>query len=123
MDIFVNVLMIIFAAAAGEGIIEFLIAPVVTLLFGKEEQLALRTIINNLASALLGVLLAIGCNLCAFSIFQAVETLPFLDNVITGLLIGRGSNWVHNLFKRFLVDMQEKLAAIEATKNEVPKLP
>ena len=118
MDIFQKVLMIVFGAAAGEGIIEFLVAPVVKMLWDKDEQLELRTIANNLFSALLGVLLAIGFDLRAFAVFQASETFPFLDNVITGLLIGRGSSWVHNLFKRFLVEIQEKLVLIQVTKQQ-----
>ena len=118
MEIVGVAMLVVFAAAAGEGLIEFLIAPLVELLLPLEGQLKLRTFINNLVSAVLGVLLGIGFNLRAFGLLGGAEVIPHLDNIITGLLIGRGSNWVHELFKRFLTTETPKWIDVE----EMPEM-
>jgi len=64
MDILSRVILTIFAAAVGEGIIEFLLVPAVDLILPPGERTkGARTVILNFASAGLGVLICFGFRL------------------------------------------------------------
>jgi len=110
--------LIIFAAAVGEAAIEFLVAPIVDLGLPKDGDVRdkLRTVIFNLLSAFLGVGIAFTFGLRLFEMLGAVRNFISVDEVLTGIMIGRGSNFVHGLLKRFFLSITEKLDIVRIRK-------
>lgn len=102
-----RVLLIVLAAAAGEGIIEFIPVPIIDLFLPAEEK-RVRTVILNLLSALLGVGLAINFELSVFSLLGAQGNQALVDAIVTGVLIGRGSNFIHGFIKNFIIQDEYK---------------
>lgn len=102
MEPTVRVLWVVLAAAAGEGIIEFIPVPIINLFLPSEEK-KVRTVILNLLSALLGVGLAINFELGLFSLLGAGGHLALVDAIVTGVLIGRGSNYIHGFIKNYIL--------------------
>jgi len=103
------VLIIVFAAAVGEGINEFFFLPWFDLLKTSEEDKSknrwreiVRVQVMRLWSGLIGILIALGLNICVFSLLGAEFRPLVAGTILTGLLIGRGSNWVHELLKKFV---------------------
>ncbi|MEW6243913.1 MAG: hypothetical protein AB1497_06595 [Bacillota bacterium] len=52
------------------------------------------------AAALIGIGLALGARVGIFEAFGMPLSSPFLDYLVTGLLISRGSNLVHDIMSR-----------------------
>ena len=90
-------------AFAGEAAIEFLVSPLLDIV--KVQDRAARTFTFNCLSAVLGVLLALGYNVSIAAVFHAEVINPDVDAALTGLLIGRGFNWLHRFFKQFTVQL------------------
>ena len=97
---------IILAAAVGEGVIEFVISPLLDLVLpsGLEGNKPLRTVVFNCLSAMLGVGIAVNFSLGVFSFLGARGFYPGLDMALTGVLLGRGSNYIHSFLKAFVLD-------------------
>jgi len=123
-ELFRQALLIIFAAAVGEAVIEFIPAPLVDLALPKfepdevEEKVRkvrekVRTVIFNLLSAILGVGIAFTFGSRLFEMLGAVRNFVGVDEVLTGIMIGRGSNFVHGLLKRFFLTITDKLERIQ----------
>lgn len=55
---------------------------------------------QELTAVLLGVLVAIGYNTDLFAIFNMQSSIPYLGQILTGLLLARGSNYVFELLKK-----------------------
>lgn len=53
-------------------------------------------------SAVGGVLLTLGFAVDALALFGIKGVLPWLGSVVTGLLIGRGANWIHDFISRWV---------------------
>ncbi len=102
MEPTVRVLWVILAAAAGEGIIEFIPVPIINLFLAPDEK-KVRTVILNFLSALLGVGLAINFDLGLFALLGAGGRMALVDAVVTGILIGRGSNYIHGFIKNYIL--------------------
>lgn len=111
-ELFKQVLVILFAAAVGEAVIEFIVAPVVGL-FVTKEKLKVRTVIFNSLSGLLGVGIAFTFSLCLFKMLGAMSNFMGVDEILTGIVIGRGSNFAHGLLKKYFLSITEKLEEIE----------
>jgi hypothetical protein len=95
-------LLILVLAAIVEGLVEYLGAPVPPSL-------------KSPAAAVLGVVLCIvyGADLLALAGFPAIY--PVAGQVLTGVLIGRGSNFINDLWSRFLAPAPpaaDRLAAL-----------
>jgi len=115
-ELFKQVLVILFAAAVGEAVIEFLLVPVVDLFIHKTET-KIRTVIFNSLSGLLGVGIAFTFSLCLFQMLGAVSNFIGVDEVLTGIVIGRGSNFAHGLLKKYFLSITERLENIEYFKS------
>ena len=50
-----------------------------------------------LASIILGIIIAISYNLDIPSHFNFKPKIPFIGNIITGILLSRGSNYIYDL--------------------------
>lgn len=105
--------LIVLAAAVGEGIIEFIPVPLLNLILPKsgwqepeihDRNSMLRTCILNTLSAILGVGIALNFNLGVFGLLGATGQIRVLDSILTGILIGRGSNYAHGFIKRFVME-------------------
>ena len=97
--------LLVLAAAIGEGIIEFIPAPLMNLFLPDvEENRPLRAFVLNTLSALLGVGIALNFDLGLFSLLGVTGQIAFLDSVLTGVLIGRGSNYAHGFIKKFILE-------------------
>jgi len=54
-------------------------------------------------------------NLLVSALLGAQLRHPLVENILTGLLIGRGSNWVHDFLKRFALSVKDKKLLREAS--------
>jgi hypothetical protein len=94
-------------AFLGESAIEFLIAPV----FNIPKLVAYKDVLKYI-SALVGVGLAYAYQVDLVAIFQSVTTptTPTLVGIaLTGIGIGRGSNWLHQFVSKFFPQAAAKL--------------
>lgn len=100
-------LLLFIAAVVGEGTIEFLVAPVFDWLKkyrNLSEEIAAHCL--RLCSALLGICIAWQLQLKFFEFAFGVHALSaWFDLVITGIVIGRGSNYVHDLIKKLATQL------------------
>ena len=103
------VVLVVLAAAMGEGVIEFIPVPILDWL--KVTDKGVRTVILNLLSALLGVGIACNFHLGLFTFLGAAGDIEIVDQIITGVLIGRGSNYIHGLIKRFVLKEETALSS------------
>ena len=103
-----KVVFIIVAATVGEAINEFLFMPIFDLLKGRIDE-GLRTIAVRLWSGLVGVGLALEFGLGLFALLDMQAFHPWADQVVTGLLIGRGSNYVHELVNKLVAGTAKRL--------------
>jgi len=115
VDVLAIVLLIVFAAAVGEGINEFFILPWFDFLKEDEPEKetpeegkkrlwreTVRVQLMRLWSGIVGVLIVLGLDVCVFSLLGAEFRPAVAGRILTGLLVGRGSNWVHDLLKKFV---------------------
>jgi len=107
MGIFQALGLVILAAAVDEGVIEFIISPVLEI-FAKtkdtEENKPQRTVILNGLSAILGVLIAVNFSIGLFVLLGGSERFAGVDQVLTGVLVGRGSNYIHGFVEKFIIN-------------------
>ena len=101
-DLFGKALVIVLAAVAGDGINEFFFFPWLDTLKGKLNEI-IRVQILRIWSGLIGVGIAWQFDLDIFRLLENPAKNPLVGIVITGLLLGRGSNYIHELLKRFLL--------------------
>jgi hypothetical protein len=88
-----------------EGLVEYLVAPLVEKLRKPaEDETAtdLRIMLLRYISVALGIVLCVVYNANLLSLLGVTTGIPFVGNVLTGLLIGRGSNYVHDFASRWL---------------------
>ena len=118
-ELFKQVLVILFAATVGEAVIEFWAAPVIDYFMRrkkgvfKEDETTLRTIVFNGLSGVLGIGIAFAFSLRLFTMLGAVNNFVGVDEVLTGIVVGRGSNFAHGLLKKYFLSITEKLDTIE----------
>lgn len=55
--------------------------------------------IDRIGALILGVLLAISCNLDVLSLLKVNSKIPYLGVILTGVLISRGSNFIHDFIQ------------------------
>ena len=119
-ELFKQILVILFAAAVGEAVIEFWAAPMIDYFMKRkevgclaEDETKLRTIVFNGLSGLLGVGIAFTFSLQLFAMLGAVSNFIGVDEILTGIVIGRGSNFAHGLLKKYFLSIAEKLEVIK----------
>lgn len=121
MDVLQIVLLIVFAAAVGEGINEFFFLPWFDGFKQPEKpdeseeerkkrlwRETVRVQLMRLWSGFVGIFIAWELSLLVFSLLGAHLRHPLVENILTGLLIGRGSNWIHELLKKFVNSVKDK---------------
>lgn len=81
---------IILTAIVVEGIITYV----------KEWFVDNKVAWQQIVAVLLGVLVAIGYSTDLFALFGLTSTIPYLGQVLTGILIARGSNYIFDLLKQ-----------------------
>jgi hypothetical protein len=101
-------------AALAEALVEYLFSPIIKakgpndmephLPMGPEPAAALdwRALTLRYTAALVGVLLCIVYQTDLFLLFNLVPPWPWIGQLVTGLLIGRGSNFVHDFASHWL---------------------
>jgi hypothetical protein len=93
-------------AAVVEALTEYLVRPIVKLIYvslspsrqAPETMDALRYV-----SAVVGVVLCWAYNMDLLAMAGLTAQVPFVGVVVTGLLIGRGSNFVNDFVAKYLV--------------------
>lgn len=68
--------------------------------YAKEMFVNKKLVWQMLASALLGIFIAIAFDIDLPKLFELESTIPFVGNVITGIIISRGSNYVADIIKK-----------------------
>lgn len=116
MDIVTKILVLVLSAAVGEAVIEFLLSPLLNLVLNtkgwlgvdeQERKVQIRTVIFNCTSAILGILIAINFGLGLFAVLGTGGVVPDIDFVLTGVVIGRGSNFMHGFVSKYLFKKEE----------------
>jgi len=110
-DLAKYLILVLFAASVGEAVIETLFSPLLDVF--ALTNLRLRTLIFNWTSAVLGVVIALGFKLQLFSLLGGVGQYGPIDSVLTGVIIGRGANFVHGLITSFFLKQVETRANID----------
>ncbi len=96
---------ILVLAAVGEALVEHLVKPIVDTVDSSEAPhtgLDWRSLALRYISAALGVGLCTLYRADLLLLLQLHPPWPWIGYVITGLLIGRGSNFVHDFATRWL---------------------
>lgn len=55
---------------------------------------------SKLGSIALGVLICVCANLDILALLSVTMSVPFIGCIVTGLIVGRGSNFVHDTVKK-----------------------
>lgn len=111
MDVLETVILVIFAAAVGEAVCEFLFMPI----FDKLQKVGwldadFTVLAQQWWSALVGVAIAYELSLDVFVLLGGAVLHPWVGWVFTGCIIGRGSNFVHDLLKRQVLENELRAA-------------
>ena len=112
-----SVVAALFAAFVGESIIEFLVAPYLDLLKERINETVRVQLLRSL-SATLGVFIAWEFNFALFALLGINAQHPLADIVLTGILFGRGSNWVHGMLTRFFLGVEEEKLRVEIAREK-----
>lgn len=78
-----------------------LIEGLLTYLFGEKDENAAPRKYLRYVSLALGVVLAFAYNVRIPQMLGIMATSPIVDYFISGIIIGRGSNYVNDLFSHF----------------------
>ncbi len=106
-DVLVTAAVLILAAAVGEAAIEFLAKPPIKLALPGDEREPVRAYIYSVLSAALGVGMALNWSLGLFALLGHLGKLESMDLVLTGILIGRGSNYIHDFVTRYFTEHRD----------------
>lgn len=95
-------LLLFIAAVVGEGVVEYLIAPWFdwwkAKLMDQGKPDVIPGMLLRLCACAVGIIIAWQLQLMFFKLaFGVVALSPWFDIVVTGVAIGRGSNYVHEL--------------------------
>lgn len=107
-EMLLKVLFLILSSALSESIIEFVFAPLVTLVLpDTEEAKPKRTVVFNTLSALLGVGICLNFDFGFFALWGQTGHILFLDYVLTGIVLGRGADYTHQFILDYVFKKQE----------------
>lgn len=67
--------------------------------YAKEMLINKKIVWQQLVSIIFGIFVAIAYNMDLPKQFELVSAIPFVGNVITGIIISRGSNYTADLIK------------------------
>ena len=110
-DIALAIAQIMLGAAIGESLCEFLIGPAWDWLARRLKiEDDPRAIIMRLFSALLGVGIALEYRLDIPALLGMGAVHGWVGQVLTGMLLGRGSNAVHEFFAKWVAQCKEEQA-------------
>ena len=114
-------LLIFFAATVCEGLIEFLVTPILDALLPSDvpKNVKARTVVFNFLSAGLGVVVAVSFHLETFKLLGGASDYSLIDSILTGALLGRGANWIHTLIQTFFLKKEAIAANIAEATAEV----
>jgi hypothetical protein len=95
---------ILILATLVESLVEYLIRPIVKPQAPTPEPAAVtwRDMALRYVAALVGVALCILYNADLLALVGLVSPWPWIGSVITGIIIGRGANFVHDFSSRWL---------------------
>ena len=114
MEIALVIAQIVLGSAIGESVCEFLVAPLFDWLVKRFKlDPDVKGILLRSVSAEVGVGIALEYSLSIPALLGMHSVHEWVGMVLTGLLLGRGSNWVHEFIKRLV--MANVTAQAEAT--------
>lgn len=108
MDTLETVTGILVLAALAEALVEYLFRPIIKARDDEEptpqpsDQPDWRGLALRYTAVTLGVLLCVIYRADLLLFFDLVPPWPWIGYVITGLLVGRGSNYLHDFASRWL---------------------
>lgn len=96
-------------ASVSEALVEYLFAPIVDSAAKDEEappepagRLDWRGLVLRYLSVFIGIALCVTYRVDLLEFFDLASPWPWVGYLITGTLIGRGSNFVHDFAGRWL---------------------
>jgi hypothetical protein len=100
---------ILILATLVEALVEYLIKPLfglpiaASLTAGEEAADPVSDLLVRYSAAAIGVLLCLAYRADLLVLANLVAPVPWIGFVITGILIGRGANFIHDLASRLIV--------------------
>ena len=110
-------LLVLFASVINEAVNEFFFTPFLDLLRDRIDE-TVRVQIIRLWSGIVGIGIAYEFQLMLFAMMGTGALHPWADIALTGLLLGRGSNFIHDLLKRFVLGNEDRELTNEYTKAD-----
>lgn len=56
--------------------------------------------IDRIGALITALIVCIGVNIDVLALLEITTQIPFLGTILTGILVSRGSNFVHDLFQK-----------------------
>lgn len=109
-DIAMLIAQILLGAAIGESLVEFLIAPLLDIWEANGLVLGWKAIILKTISAIVGIAIALEYTLNLPGLLGMIPLHSWFGVVLTGALLGRGSNAVHSFIEKWISNAAAKKA-------------
>ena len=109
-DVALLVAQILLGAAIGEAVIEFLVAPLLDLWEQRGLDAGWKGIIARALSAAFGIIIALEYSLNLPGLIGMAPRHAWFGIVLTGILLGRGANWVHAFIEKWIAGAASKKA-------------
>lgn len=109
-DIAMLIAQVLVGAAIGEAVVEFLVSPILDIWEANGLDLGWKGIIMRTLSALFGIVIALEYALNLPGLIGMVPRHAWFGVVLTGVLLGRGSNWVHAFVEKWISKSAAKKA-------------
>ena len=65
--------------------------------------------VDRIGSLIIGVLLAFTANVDILKLVSIESKIPYMGVILCGILLSRGSNFVHEIYKKISVDITQKI--------------
>ena len=107
MSQFATITAILLLATITEALVEYLAKPWLRLAIGRidpadERAQATVDLITGYTATAVGILLCLAYNADMLALVGLASAWPWIGPVVTGILAGRGANFVHDFSKRWL---------------------
>lgn len=109
-DIAILIAQILLGAAIGEAVVEFLIAPLLDIWEANGLDLGWKGVLTRTISTLFGIIIALEYWLNLPGLIGMVPRHAWFGVVLTGILLGRGANWVHSFIEKWISNAAAKKA-------------
>ncbi len=118
--VLMNVGTIIVLAIVAESVWETLKLLWDSPVIDETGKLNKKELTNRLGAIVIGLLVAFGANLDILALFGINVVIPYLGIVLTGILVSRGANYMHDLISKMKnsKDAHNEVVIVEVDKED-----